>query len=198
MLGPGRCAASTGPSGMDGLAFLNPHHFQTATQEIPFHLVGDDAFALKMWLMKPYAHLSQIHNERVFSYRLSRARRVVENTFGILQQRWRIFSTTLLVRPRVVRLITICACLLHNLQLQRQPPQPQNLDREDDNHNIIPGSWRDMPDLMVDLIGDPGMRNSSRDAKAVRNYLATYYASAAGAVPWQDRIIYQRGRPANE
>ncbi|MPC80435.1 hypothetical protein E2C01_075015 [Portunus trituberculatus] len=90
--------------------------------------------------MKPYAHLSQIYNERVFSYRWSCARHVVENAFGILHQRWRIFSTTLLVRPRVVRLITICACLLHNLQLQRQPPQPQNLDREDDNHNIVPRS----------------------------------------------------------
>ncbi|XP_045127387.1 uncharacterized protein LOC123513957 [Portunus trituberculatus] len=104
------------------IGFPEPTPLPNGNREIPFHLIGDDAFALKTWLMKLYAHLSQIHNERVFSYRLSHARRVVENAFGILHQRWRIFSTTLLVRPRVVCLTTICACLLHNLQLQRQPP----------------------------------------------------------------------------
>ena len=184
---------------IDGrIGFPDPTPLPNDDRDIPFHLVGDDAFALKTWLMKPYAHLSQLHHERVFSYRLSRARRVVENAFGILQQRWRVFSTTLLVRPRVVRLISICACILHNLQLKKQPPLPHHLDREDDNHNMIPGSWRDENDLMEDLAGDPGMRNPSRDAKSVRKYLAAYYASPAGSVPWQEGIIYPRGRPRNE
>ena len=37
----------------------------------PYYLVGDDAFPLKQWLMKPYARLHLDHYEKVFNYRLS-------------------------------------------------------------------------------------------------------------------------------
>ncbi|XP_069979435.1 uncharacterized protein [Penaeus vannamei] len=56
-------------------------------EAIPFYLISDDAFALKPWLMKPYSHQSQVHHEKIFNYRLSRACRVVENPFGLLQAR---------------------------------------------------------------------------------------------------------------
>lgn len=54
---------------------------------LPYFLVGDDAFALKDWMMKPYPFRGLTYNQRVFNYRLSRARRVVENAFGILANR---------------------------------------------------------------------------------------------------------------
>lgn len=161
---------------------------------IPYHIVADDAFALKTWLMKPFSHLTQIHHERVYSYRLSRARRVVENAFGILQMRWRVFSTTMLLRPRVVRVVTLCACVLHNLLLTHQPVPPHHLDREDNNREVIPGAWREQPNLMENLLAEQA-RNPTREAKALRNYLGYYYASPAGSVPWQERLLYPRGRP---
>ena len=162
--------------------------------KIPFHIIADDAFALKTWLMKPFGHLSQVHHERIFSYRLSRARRVVENAFGILQMRWRVFLTTMQLQPQIVKVITLCACVLHNLTLQRQPPAPHNLDREDQNYNLIPGSWREQENLMQRLMADHG-RNPSSQAKAIRKYLALYYSSEAGSVPWQERMVYPGGRP---
>ena len=51
-------------------------------QPVPYHFEGDDAFALRTWIMKPFSHWSQILRERIYSYRLSRARRFVENAFG--------------------------------------------------------------------------------------------------------------------
>ena len=162
--------------------------------EVPFHIIADDAFALKTWLMKPYSHLSQVHHERVFNYRLSRARRVVENAFGILQMRWRVFTSPMNLQPRLVRDVALCACVLHNLSLQHQPLPPNFVDREHQNHAMVPGAWRDQEPQMLGLqVGQ--VRNPSRDAKAVRNYLANYYSSDAGAVPWQDQMIYPRGRP---
>ncbi|XP_064114044.1 uncharacterized protein LOC135220644 [Macrobrachium nipponense] len=56
-------------------------------EPVPFHIVADDAFALKLWMMKPYSHQSQDPTERLYSYRLSRTHRVVENVFGMLQMR---------------------------------------------------------------------------------------------------------------
>ena len=159
---------------------------------LPFHIVGDDAFALKPWLMKPFSHQSQVPHEKIFSYRLSRARRVVENAFGLLQARLRVFGTTLQLDPKVVKTVTMCGCVLHNLLLEKYPFATAEVDHEDGQHNMIPGAWRGMVNL--EGLHDRRGHNYSRQAKNIREYLAHYYSSEAGAVPWQERIVFPRGR----
>ncbi|XP_011194837.2 uncharacterized protein LOC105220119 [Zeugodacus cucurbitae] len=53
-------------------------------KEIPFVIVADDA-------MMP---------ERIFNYRLSRARRIIENAFGIASARFRCLRTTMNFSPQ--------------------------------------------------------------------------------------------------
>lgn len=53
-------------------------------KNIPFLLVGDEAFPLKSYLMKPYPNRNLDLTQRIFNYRLSRVRRIVENVFGIV------------------------------------------------------------------------------------------------------------------
>lgn len=48
-------------------------------------IVGDEAFPLKSYLMRSYPGREELSIEKkVFNYRLSRARRIIENTLGIL------------------------------------------------------------------------------------------------------------------
>uniref|UniRef100_A0AAV2KQC8 DDE Tnp4 domain-containing protein n=1 Tax=Knipowitschia caucasica TaxID=637954 RepID=A0AAV2KQC8_KNICA len=65
--------------------------------QAPFVFLGDDAYPLRTDLMKPYSIRQMDYEQRVFNYRLSRGRRVVENGFGILANRWRVFLTTIML-----------------------------------------------------------------------------------------------------
>ena len=50
----------------------------------PYMFVGDEAFPLRPYLMRPYpGRFLDSEKKRVFNYRLSRCRRVVENSFGM-------------------------------------------------------------------------------------------------------------------
>ena len=98
--------------------------------------------------MKPYSHRYQIVPERIFSYRLSRARRVVENAFGILAHRFRCLLHTLHVKPSYAVKITKACMTLHNIMRTRYPAmQNADLDQEDEHGQIVRGAWRDDPVL---------------------------------------------------
>ncbi|KAJ8936208.1 hypothetical protein NQ314_012457 [Rhamnusium bicolor] len=82
---------------------------------LPFVLLGDnEAFTLNTHFLRPYPRNNMNDQHRIFNYRLSRARRLVECTFGILSNKWRIFHTSMTISPDFAMLVTKAACVLHN------------------------------------------------------------------------------------
>ena len=69
----------------------------------PCTFVGDDAFSLCTYMMRPYpGKQSEVNKRRIFNYRLSRARRVIENVFGIMCSRFRIYKRSIIAKPENV------------------------------------------------------------------------------------------------
>ena len=62
--------------------------------KVNFFILGDDAFPLKLWLMRPYSSGTTDLKEMVYNYRIRRGRTVVENAFGMLTSRFRIFQNS--------------------------------------------------------------------------------------------------------
>ena len=79
----------------------------------PNVLVADEAFQLQQNVMKPYPTEVLLLPERIFNYILSRARRIIENTFGIAAARFRVFRRPIQARVEMVVQITK-AVVLHN------------------------------------------------------------------------------------
>lgn len=115
-------------------------------QAVPFTMVADEAFPLKPNIMKPYSARMLNKEQRLYNYRLSRARRIVENVFGILANRFGIFKKTIPLAPDKVVKIVLATCALHNFlrtkSTARNAYMPASLiDREEDGQ-WIKGSWR--------------------------------------------------------
>ena len=60
--------------------------------ELLFVILGDEAYPLLSYLMRPYPRRQLSESRRLFNYRLSRGRRVVESAFGILAGKCRILN----------------------------------------------------------------------------------------------------------
>ena len=142
--------------------------------KVPYVFVADEAFSLMLNLMRPYPGRQLPPNERIFNYRLSRARRIVENAFGIMAARFRVFCRPLDVKPETADFAVKACTVLHNY-----------LRKE--NHDLY---MRDV-DMEVD-IGRFGRRTvSTSEATAIRELFKNHFISECGALPWQSSVVFQ-------
>ncbi|OXU19454.1 hypothetical protein TSAR_013450, partial [Trichomalopsis sarcophagae] len=125
----------------------NPSPISIEGPNILYFLVGDEAFALTEYMLRPYPGRNL--TPEIYNYRLSRARRAIENTFGILASQWKIFRRPIdSTRETATKIVQAAVCL-HNF-LRRDDTDteyitPDMLDRNSDGA-CIPGSWRTLTD----------------------------------------------------
>lgn len=83
--------------------------------ELPYVFLGDGAFPLSTNLMKPFpGHHALDTPQRLFNQELSRSRVVVENTFGIMASKFRVFKKPMHLCDVKASIITMTCILLHN------------------------------------------------------------------------------------
>lgn len=160
---------------------------------MPFVIIADDAFAMKKYLLKPYSFHNQTLEERVFNYRLSRARRIVENAFGIASARFRSLRRIFELEPKKVSIIVSAICVLHNFLMSRsQNTYAPNgtFDFENTETGIInPGYWRhELENEKLTPIEVTKSKNCEMSIKEIRNEFKNYF-NQQGAVPWQFSAI---------
>ncbi|XP_063965752.1 peroxisome assembly protein 10-A-like isoform X2 [Lytechinus pictus] len=99
-------------------------------QDVPLMILGDPAYPLLPWLMKGFADNGRLTEDQTnFNYRLSRARMVIEGSFGRLKGRWRcLLKRNDSALENVTNIVGAC-CTLHNLcQMQSDEPDDEWLD----------------------------------------------------------------------
>ncbi|XP_064461938.1 uncharacterized protein LOC135372179 [Ornithodoros turicata] len=116
---------------------------------LPCVFVGDEAFQLRPNFMRPYPAASLNRTRRIFNDRLSRARRCIENAFGILASRWRIFRRPICLHPdNAIKVVQACV-VLHNYLLTEEDPTDTgsycpsgSADMTAGSGQTIEGQWR--------------------------------------------------------
>lgn len=94
----------------------------------PYVFLADEAFSLHTNLLRPYPGRNLTVVQRIFNYRLSRARRTVECSFGLLCNKWRVLHTPLLVKPDFADDIIKACCILHNYVRQKDGANYEDME----------------------------------------------------------------------
>lgn len=107
---------------------------------VPVFIIGDSAFQLSEYLMKPFPFsISSPEKEKLYNYRLSKVRRVVENAFGHLKARFRRIGRGIENNLKNAKNIIKCCTVLHNFVNEHNDPINQKwLEEIEINRNDIP------------------------------------------------------------
>lgn len=160
-------------------------------EDVPYFFIGDEAFAMAENLMKVYpGYHPKGSKQRIYNYRVCRARRVVENVFGIMSAVFRILRKPLLLEPEKSSLIVMTVVLLHNF-LRRRPQSAElytpkgTFDCEEEGV-VRNGTWRGDADIMSSLLPLRRIARRTRSTLSdIRDELADYFLNE-GLVPWQN------------
>ena len=163
-------------------------------KKIPMVFVGNDAFQLEIFCMKPYGQRNQTPEQGIFDYRKSRYRCVTENAFGIWTSRFRLLSSRSILNIDNIQIIIFASLALYNMLRKRSTSSytpPGYCDSVDLlTGNVIDGTWcSEVSDKVLLDISSTRSRNPSLEAKEIRKELTDFFMTA-GQVDWQWKHVF--------
>lgn len=127
-------------------------------------------------------------SQRIFNYRLSRARRIIENAFGICAARFRVLLKPMELKPQKCNKVVLAICALHNFLITRKSlySEKSDFDVEEEDGRMIRGNWRTQitGTEMLPLMPHAHLGRVSNDAQSVRSRFMNYFVNE-GEVAWQ-------------
>lgn len=150
---------------------------------LPYVFIGDEAFSLRSDFLKPFNQRELTHDRKIFSYRLSRARRVVENVFGIMASRFRIFHVPINMKLENIDTIVMACCVLHNYLRRTQGTSYASPDITEHNGNAD-NITNETENAFISLERGHN-RRAGEEAKQVREKFLMYF-NGEGALDWQE------------
>lgn len=152
--------------------------------KVPFCFLADEAFPLNSYIMRPFPGKGLSEKQLVFNYRLSRARRTIENAFGILASRWRVLKGCIIAEAHTVKIITGATVCLHNFIMTEEGRYPISKRLYATEKYIS-----NLTDDQLKKVGKMGSNNAATKYKAVRNMFVDYFMSPEGLMEHQLEYI---------
>lgn len=130
------------------LIFPSDEALSGRQMKVPYVFIGDDAFSLHEHLLKAYSvEQKKRSTKRIFNYRLCRARRIIENVFGIMSSIFLVVRKVMLLSPEKATMVVLACIYLHNFLRKSKHSRnvytpPGTFDEYKQDGTIIPGAWR--------------------------------------------------------
>jgi len=155
-----------------------PH--DTNNCNFPYYFVADEAFPLSKCLKRPYPRRTLDNIKRVFNYRLSRGRKTIECTFGMMTEKFQVLGTAIRCRnvDKVNNIVEAC-CILHNFIRKREGTRYTMRNFEENLRNNI------IDFTAEDSTSNERTVNDQSSGYALRDYLSRYFITPQASLPWQ-------------
>lgn len=148
--------------------------------------------------MKPYPGKNLEEKKTLFNYRLSRARRIIENLFGILVNRWLFLSKSTGLCPDSTVKCVLAAICLHNYLIKftnesRLSYSQELVEQEESNSTQILQDQH-LKRTVLNYNNATNLFVSAQSGNSVRNTLCNFFVTKEGEVSWQYDYIRRARR----
>ena len=147
-------------------------------QAIPPLMLGDGAFPMRTWIIKPYDDAILNEQKHYLNYRLSRARMVTEGAFGKLKRHWRVLSQKCESNPGALKRSGLASIVLYNVCIEMGDIIPRNIDLTIDSSNNKRRPRNELREI-IQMADQIYFGTNSAEAKSIRDCLAERF--------WEER-----------
>lgn len=192
----------------DRLSIPEPEKIpEYGNEKFPYVFLGDAAFPQSINLMRPFPFSDPEIEKKIYNYRLlffldfksitnlmnlisrhSRARRTVENLFGILTSKWRILLKKIDSGPEIVDIVIKCCLALHNYtrtnKLISEGVDLSASEPAEVSENDAPGPSTNNT-CKLNTLQTTNHGRTCNKSLHYRSEMAKYFCSPLGSLPWQ-------------